>query len=740
MNAQGNSWDCLVIGGGIGGMEAALTLGDMGFRVLLVEKEASIGGKMILLSKVFPTLDCSSCISTPKMAATASHPNITLWTYSEVKSVEKKGNGGGSSGFNVTIRRKPTYVDPSKCTGCGQCEKVCTVARPDQFNASLIARRAIYIPFSQAVPRKAVIEKSGTSPCSNFCPAGLPAHAIVSLMRNGKTEEAVKRFLDDSPFVGTLCLLCDGFCEMRCTRGKRDGSPVPIKSAMWHLTRRFEDFSVGSGAGARSGRKIAIIGGGLCGLTAAYILGQRGHSVTVFEKESKVGGRIRRKIEELKISAGIFEKSIEQIASLGVEFLLNKNISPDEIAEIRQSFDAVLLAPGSEKEPQEWLGKNANTSRYFQEEAKIFVAGHFVKPDATLAEVAGHGRAVARLIDEFLTTESLKTSTDIRSFKLVKGKKTSEGLRYFFDDFEAQKAMSRCLDCGVCCDCRECEKACPANAIDFNMKAQDVTVSVNAVLLATGFRLFDPSEKTLLGYSSYPNVITSMQMDRLLAPTRPYNAVLRPSDGKLPGNIGMVLCTGSRDITIGKASGSSQTIRGNRACSRICCMYSIKQAQLIMGALPIAEITIYYIDIRAFGKGYEEFFEQARGMGTHFVKGRVARIEEAKNNDLYVYYEDMEGKGGLKRAKHDLVVLAVGALPERVKMTVLGNPLETRLKQDSIGFIKETNENIEPGCTEIPGVFVVGTACGPKDIPDTVVHAGATAAQVAAYLKQMRAV
>jgi hypothetical protein len=171
--------------------------------------------------------------------------------------------------------------------------------------------------------------------------------------------------------------------------------------------------------------------------------------------------------------------------------------------------------------------------------------------------------------------------------------------------------------------------------------------------------LFEPRRRDrdfqpAMGYGRFPNVINAVQMDRILAPTRPYNAVVRPSDGKSPSNIAFVLCTGSRDE---KAD--------NRLCSRVCCMYSLKQAQLLMGALPLADITIYYIDIRSYGKGYEEFYQQAKGMGVYFVKGKVARIEETADQDLLVHYEDIEGDGGMKQARHDLVVLSVGMLPSQ---------------------------------------------------------------------------
>ena len=151
-------YDVLVVGSGIGGMESALKLADMGYKVCLVEKEASVGGKMILLSKVFPTLDCASCISTPKMASTVHHPNITVMTYSEINGIRKRTDGH----FTASVKRKARFVDTTTCTGCALCETACTVAVPDQFNADLVARRAAYIAFPQAVPKKAVIDRQGS--------------------------------------------------------------------------------------------------------------------------------------------------------------------------------------------------------------------------------------------------------------------------------------------------------------------------------------------------------------------------------------------------------------------------------------------------------------------------------------------------------------------------------------------------------------------------------------------------
>ena len=141
-------YDVLIVGAGIGGMEAAVSLGDMGFKVLLVDKEPSIGGHMYLLSKVFPTLDCASCISGTKMSTSSHHPNVTLLPYSEVKEIVKTGEGG----FTADILEKPRYVDPALCTSCGQCEEVCPIMVEKENDYGLRGRKAIYIPFVTAVP------------------------------------------------------------------------------------------------------------------------------------------------------------------------------------------------------------------------------------------------------------------------------------------------------------------------------------------------------------------------------------------------------------------------------------------------------------------------------------------------------------------------------------------------------------------------------------------------------------
>ncbi len=423
------NFDTLVVGGGIAGLQTALDLGDMGYRVAVVEKDASIGGKMIRLSKVFPTLDCASCITTPKMSAVAHHENITLFTYCELNSLDHDGSGE-SQGIKALITQNPRYVDPIKCIGCRQCEYVCPVHIPDMEQGGLSATKAISIPFSNAIPQ------------------------------------------------------------------------LPIMD------------------------------------------------------------------------------------------------------------------------------------------------------------------------------------------------------------------IENCMLCG------QCEKACPTNAIDYFQKPEEFTITAKTAVITTGFDLLDVKDNVQYGNGQIPNVIDSLQMERLLAPHGPYNRVLRPSDGMEPDSIAYVQCAGSRDKSMGVSY-----------CSRVCCMYAIKQAMLLSGSLPLADIIIYYMDIRAFGKGYEQFYQNAKAMGIEFVKAKVARIDKGENGSAQVRYELQDGSG-IATTDHDLVVLSMGMVPG-------WNPEPIcPVSKDSDQFITSIKPKISPVLTNMDGLFVAGAAAGPKDIVDTITESGSAAMEAAKFMSK----
>jgi len=216
-------------------------------------------------------------------------------------------------------------------------------------------------------------------------------------------------------------------------------------------------------------------------------------------------------------------------------------------------------------------------------------------------------------------------------------------------------------------------------------------------------------------------VTDALMMERLLAPTGPYGRVLRPSDGKQPASIAYVQCAGSRDRTLGVPY-----------CSRVCCMYAVKQAMLLSGTLPMADITIYYMDIRTFGKGYEQFYQSAKAMGIEFVKGKVARITEDAQQTPIVRVELIDENSKVVERKHDLVVLSVGMVPGLNSENVFD------VSRAEDGFVRIPEYNTAPTVTAQEGIFATGTALGPMDIVDSIMTAGAAAAEAAAYVESLR--
>lgn len=912
MSENNKKYDALVVGGGIAGQEAALSLADMDYKVLLVEKELSIGGKMIQLSKVFPTLDCAACITTPKMSETARHPNITLMLNSQIGSIEKDNKS-----FKININRKARFVKPEVCTGCQECEFACPEVRPDDYNTGLAGRKVAYIPFSLANPRIASIERQGESaPCINKCPGGVKPYGYISLVRNGQYEDAMNLHLEDIPIPGSLGRACYAPCQSECTRSSLE-APVDIR----RIKRFFaEDYykkypqAPAKETKPSTGKRVAIIGSGPAGLTAAYHLALKGHAVKIYEAAPKAGGMLMLTLPEYRLPKKVVERDIQNITSLGVEIEVNRRI--DNLNLIKEEgFDAIFVSVGTHnsskfniegsdlkgvvscldflrnanigekdnlagkkvmvfgggntaidasrtalrlgaekvtvvyrrsreempcfapeimeaeeegveimilRNPVKFIGENGKLtkvqlikmkldkpdasgrrspvpvegSEYLEDvdfvveaiglqpstsifgnelELKkggtikvndktlqtatphIFAGGDGVTGATTIIEAAGQGKQAAFYIDKYLnglnpddfefgdklpavdktkvlSRDNIKLANPVRDTyrPAAERMKDFDDVEKTFTEEEVKLSAERCLDCSNCRECHQCISACPAEAIDFSQKDEQVAADAKTVIVSTGFKLFKPENKPQYGYGKYPNVIDAMQMDRLIAPTRPYNNVLRPSDGKVPDKIAYILCTGSRDSSLENAMGCSTECANNPICSQICCMYSIKQAQLLMGALPLADITIYYMDIRAFGKGYEEFFQQSKGMGVSFIKGKVAKItqKDEKSGDLILRYEDVT-TGTLKEAKHDLVVLSVGVLPNNGITKVFTNQ---ELELDNQGFIKSVDELVSPSLTSIDGVFVAGTAAGPKDIPDSILSAGSAASEAASYI------
>ncbi len=337
----------LVIGGGIAGIQASLDLADAGFKVYLVEKSPSIGGRMAQLDKTFPTLDCSACILTPKMAEAGRHPNIELLTYSEVENVT-----GFVGNYEVTILKKPRYIDEGQCTGCGECEKVCPVSMPSEFDLGLKTRKAVYRPFPQAIPNVFTIDKKGTPPCRAACPAGVNVQGYVSLVSQGKFKEAYELIRRSIPFPSVCGRVCFHPCENECERGKID-EPVAINA----IKRFVSDYVLGQKREKpepipkKYAEKVAVVGSGPAGLTAAHELTKMGYPVTVFESLPKLGGMLRVGIPKYRLPKNVLDKEIKLIESSGMEIKTNitvgKDLTVDDL--LQQGYTTIFIAVGVQK-------------------------------------------------------------------------------------------------------------------------------------------------------------------------------------------------------------------------------------------------------------------------------------------------------------------------------------------------------------------------------------------------------
>ena len=277
-----------------------------------------------------------------------------------------------------------------------------------------------------------------------------------------------------------------------------------------------------------------------------------------------------------------------------------------------------------------------------------------------------------------------------------------------------------CLDCGLC------ESMCQAGAVDLAQQPEEVNLNVGAIVIAVGFDLFDPSEIPAYGYGRYRNVITALELERLLCASGPTGGhLVRLSDGRIPKKIAFVQCVGSRDIRF-----------GNTYCSSICCKYSAKDAVLVKEHHPDAHVRIFYIDLRAFGRGFQEFINRARSeFGIEFIRASPGEImEDLATKNLSIWYEDTVA-GRIENLVFDLVVLCPALLP-RTDAKELAKVLG--IEVDKYGFFKASDDITSPVDTTVPGIFACGYCLGPKtgDIPDSIMQGSATAARVAEVLME----
>ncbi len=333
----------LVVGGGIAGMQTSLDLADQGFKVYLVEKESAIGGKMAQLDKTFPTNDCAMCTISPKLVETGRHPNIEILTETEVLAVD--GNAGH---FQARLHTRPRYVDKDKCIACNACIEVCPVVLPDPFNEGLSQRRAIYKRYPQSVPNAFAIEKQGIAPCRDACPAGQRAQGYIALIREQRWNDAMRVIKMDNPFPGICGRICNHRCETACNRGILD-DPVNIRALKRFVTDKVYENARTPLEPAEiiyPDQRIAVIGAGPCGLTAAQDLVMTGFPVTVFEAMPVAGGMLRLGVPEYRLPTEIVEREVQDILDLGVDLRLNHRVDDLDVL-FDQGFAAVLIAVGA---------------------------------------------------------------------------------------------------------------------------------------------------------------------------------------------------------------------------------------------------------------------------------------------------------------------------------------------------------------------------------------------------------
>jgi heterodisulfide reductase subunit A len=436
--------------------------------------------------------------------------------------------------------------------------------------------------------------------------------------------------------------------------------------------------------GAEPGRPATlIIGAGIAGIQAALDIADAGYQVYLVEKEPSVGGRMSqldKTFPTLDCSACILTpKMVDVGRHPNIELLTYSEVV--EVSEKQGGFQATIR-----KKP-----------RYVDMD-KCTGCG----------ECAIHCRMTGRIISEFDAGMGKRAPIYVPFPQAVP-------LKYTIDP-ETCLFLSR----GVCGKTFKCKDACPADAIDFEMKEEIIRRDAQAIIVAVGFDAVEGAVKPELGYGTYPEVISGLEFERLVSSSGPTSGKINIRD-KVPQDIVFIHCVGSRDRTI-----------GHPWCSRVCCMYTAKQAHLVHEKIPGANVTVFYMDIRAFGKGFEEFYDRVREEGAVYRRGNPAEV--LRRNDRLVVRAEDTVLGDFVEVEADMVVLAVGLQP-RPETRQLADMLKLELSPD--GFFQELHHKMRPVETSRPAVFLAGCAQGPKDIPDTVAQAKAAASSALIVMRRV---
>ena len=734
----------LVVGAGIGGIQTSLDLAESGFKVYLLEKKISMGGTMAQLDKTFPTNDCSMCIMSPKLVDAGRHRNIEILTHAKVERVE-----GVPGNFKVLINKKPRYVTIEDCKTCGDCVKVCPVKMPNDYEQGLVTRAAIYQLFAQAMPSAYGIEKNGIPPCRAACPLHVNAQGYVALISAGKFKEALALVREKLPFPGILAYSCSHPCEKECKRIEKD-RPISICRLKRFLVDHVKEPEPEFVHAEENGKKVAIIGSGPSGLTAAYDLRKMGYTVTLFESQNRLGGLLTNGFPPYRLPKEVVEKDLSIIDKIGIEVLLNKKVGKDIPSDgLLKSFDAIFIATGvSGTESMLHTFKGLKKTRWgtirvnpisLETDLKgLFAGGDAVIGPGTLVESMAHGRKAAISMDRYLRDEDLIQGRESEKNQISPLRSSlPEAIREEracppdmmkplappLTVEEAIEEAKRCLQCGGCSECMECVKACESKAINHQGKDEEIEIEVGSIILSPGFDEFEPSLKSEYGYGRFPNVVSSIEFERFLSASGPFKGqILRSSDGKRPKRVAWIQCVGSRDPHIGKGY-----------CSSVCCMYSTKEAVIAKEHAPEMEATIFYMDMRAYGKDFDKYIERAKkDYSVRYIRSRISHLKESpETNNLIIQYETEEGE--MVTEEFDLVVLSVGLEPVRDHQEIAKI---FGIELNPYGFAKTST--FYPLQTTRQGIFASGVFSGPKDVPETVAQGSAAAAEASSLLAPSR--
>ncbi len=416
----------------------------------------------------------------------------------------------------------------------------------------------------------------------------------------------------------------------------------------------------------------------------------------------------------------------------------------DKSVTTRFEADTVIIAIGQAADTSAISGsKNIKTTRggwlivdpvtLETGEPGVFAGGDGVTGPKSAVEAISQGHEAAISIDRYLHKADLRENRPLKKEEpapLPEGKHQKKARRHAnkiplekrlttFDELEetfseeaAVKEAERCLDCGLCSECLQCVAVCQAKAIDHTMKEKTVEIQVGSVVLAPGFEPVDARIKSEYGYGRMANVVTSMEFERILSASGPFQGkVLRPSDGKHPVKIAWIQCVGSRDETCGKDY-----------CSSVCCMYATKEAIIAREHESTIKPTIFYNDLRAFGKGFERYYESAKSkFGIRYVKSIPSGVKELQQSkNLLLEYLSDDGKK--VQEEFDMVVLSVGLQP-----SASAKELAEKLgvATDKFGFCQ--TEELAPNITSREGIYVAGAFSAPMDIPESVMSASSAA-------------